>query len=294
MEDAPLQNGEFTLLSVGDRLREARKAVDMSLEDVAGKTRVPIRHLEALEQSRFDDLPGRTYAIGFAKSYAGAVNLSPDDFVDDLRKELGAAGVSGMHNSETLLDEPEDPAKVPSARTAWIIAIVGIAVVIGGYALWRTAYFPGAADDSETTLADNAGDTANATAAASETPTSSAVVERQDDGTITAPATGDVVFTATEDKVWVKFYDGSGKQLLQKQMALGERYIVPADADNPQIWTGRPDAFSITIGGNAVPPLGTSERAIKDVPISAAALLARESETASTVGEDNGNGDDDG
>ena len=58
-------------------------------------------------------------------------------------------------------------------------------------------------------------------------------------------------------------------------MAAGEQYSVPADAKGPQILTGRPDALTVTIDGAVVAPLGTGDRTIKDVGISAAALLAR-------------------
>jgi hypothetical protein len=86
---------------------------------------------------------------------------------------------------------------------------------------------------------------------------------------------GQVAFTALEQGIWVKFYDGNGRTLMQKQMDLGETYAVPADASDPQLWTGRPDALSITIGGKPVPKLAEEERTVKDVPVSAEALLAR-------------------
>ena len=75
--------------------------------------------------------------------------------------------------------------------------------------------------------------------------------------------------------MWVKFYDSAGTQLLQKELARGESYTVPAEADGPQIWTGRPEAQDITIGGQAEPKLAEAQVTMKDVPVSAAALLAR-------------------
>jgi hypothetical protein len=69
-------------------------------------------------------------------------------------------------------------------------------------------------------------------------------------------------------------------------MALGEQYTVPADAVNPQVWTGRPDAFEITVGGRTVAPLGTSEVAVKDVPVTAAALMARPAVPAATASQE--------
>ena len=88
------------------------------------------------------------------------------------------------------------------------------------------------------------------------------------------PTEGTVVLTATET-VWLKIYDKDGERLFEDQMEAGEKYTVPADADGPQILTGRPDALTVTIDGEVVPPLGTSERTISDVGVSAAALIAR-------------------
>jgi hypothetical protein len=89
------------------------------------------------------------------------------------------------------------------------------------------------------------------------------------------PAGGAVVFTALEDAIWVKFYDATGAQLMQKQMARGESYTVPAGANGPLLWTGRPDALAITVGGRPIPRLAVDDVVMKDVPVTAAALLAR-------------------
>src|SRR3546814_16023732 len=89
-----------------------------------------------------------------------------------------------------------------------------------------------------------------------------------------APPAGNVVLTAT-DTVWLRIYDGNDKRLFEKEMAAGETYTVPADAQNPQILTGRPQALRVTIGGQEVAPLGPADRTITDVGIRAAALNAR-------------------
>jgi hypothetical protein len=96
---------------------------------------------------------------------------------------------------------------------------------------------------------------------------------------------GAVAFTALEDGVWIKFYDADGRQLMQKQMAKGETYVVPQDAKGPQVWTGRPDAFEITIGGREVPKLAEEDMVMKDVPVTAEALLSRQETASQPTGE---------
>ena len=88
-------------------------------------------------------------------------------------------------------------------------------------------------------------------------------------------ADGQVVFTALEDGIWVRFYEDGGERLLEKLMSTGERFELPSDASEPRINTGRPDAFAITINGQSVPKLSNEPVTLGDTPISAAALLAR-------------------
>jgi hypothetical protein len=90
-----------------------------------------------------------------------------------------------------------------------------------------------------------------------------------------AAAAGPVAFTALEPGIWVRFSDGSGKRLMEKQMALGESYTLPADAAGPKVRTGRPDALRITVGGKEVPRLAAKPVNVRDAPVSATALLAR-------------------
>ena len=45
------------IVTVGQRLREAREAAGLSIEDVAATTRIPTRNLAILEVSDWDQLP---------------------------------------------------------------------------------------------------------------------------------------------------------------------------------------------------------------------------------------------
>ena len=88
-----------------------------------------------------------------------------------------------------------------------------------------------------------------------------------------------MVFTSLADETWIKFYDGSGKRLFEGQMAKGQSFTVPADAVEPQAWTGRPNAFAITVGGRPVAKLSDTETIMKDVPVTAQALTSRPAAT---------------
>ena len=68
-----------------------------------------------------------------------------------------------------------------------------------------------------------------------------------------ANASGPVVFTALEE-AWVRFYTPEGT-LSEMVMARGDTYAIPANAAQPMLRTGRPDALQITVGGRPVPKL---------------------------------------
>ncbi len=257
------ENVEPHLQSTGALLRQAREQKNMSLEDIAKKTRIPQRHLASLETGDFEALPGRTYAIGFAKSFARTVGLSDASIGSQLREEMEDQG-HGVYQPEMSGYAPANPSSVPPRYLAWTAAGIGVLVLVG-YLVWRTLILnPG----EITPLAES--ETSTEMEAASESPNSQNI----DDRGPTPSSQGTVVLTATQN-VWMKIYDGEGKRLFENEMTAGETFTVPADADNPQILTGRPDALTVTIDGQVVPQLGTAERTIKDVGVSATALLAR-------------------
>src|SRR3954463_14866315 len=94
--------------TVGERLRSAREAKGMSLEDIAAQTRIPLRHLESLEVGNWAALPAPTYTIGFARSYATAVGLERTEISDQLRTEMGG---SRPITATPEVFEPADPAR---------------------------------------------------------------------------------------------------------------------------------------------------------------------------------------
>lgn len=241
-----------------EMMRRAREAAGLSLEDLAARTRVPVRHLAALETGDYHALPGTTYCAGFSRAYARAVGLDEVALVAKVRSEIDYAGVGA---GPYAIEEPVDPSSVPP-RALVIVATAVVLLLVIGYAIWRMQLNTPPTDEQlaaesriETRIADPSGP-ARPAAAPARTPT------------------GPVVMTAVNE-VWLRVYEAGGERLFEGTLTKDQSYTVPADARNPMIITGRPDALAVTIGGQAVPPLGPPERTISDVPVSAAALLAR-------------------
>ena len=260
MEGEPAEDPTLFPANTGDRLRAAREAQGLDLAEIAARTRIPQRHLDAIEKGNYAGLPSITYAIGFAKAYARAVGADEVAIARTLRAELG-------RNPERAAPVPsyemDDPTHVPPRGLAWAGAILAGLVLIGVILWYGTGLFRGAPPPdmpavSEATSAGAPGGTVPGNAAAPAP---------------AAPAEGHVALTAI-DTVWIRVTDAKGQRLFEKEMAPGERYDVPVDADHPRVRTGRPDKLQVTINGSSVDPLGAGAETV-DVEVSAAALRAR-------------------
>ena len=237
---------------VGDKLRAARTAAGYDLSDIATRTRIPLRHLEAIESGNYSELPSITYAVGFVKAYARTVGGDEVELAKTLRSELGQEIASQSFDAD---DEVADPARIPPKWLAWT-AILIVLLFAGGYGLWRNGSFDGGTSPVAETQPEPVKKVAVALPAAKPA------------------AAGPVILTARDD-VWFRVYDKNDKVLFEGVKKKGEAYTVPADADTPMIRTGRADQIAVTIGGAQVAALGPAETTVKDIGISAAALAAR-------------------
>lgn len=255
---------ELPLEGAGQRLRRAREEQGLELAQVAAQTRIPIRHLQVIEQGAFGKLPAPTYATGFSRSYARMLGLDEQDIIGRVRSEM--AYDTGQRTERSASFDPGDPAKTPSAALAWTGAIAAIILFVGGVMFYNSWF--GAGADPAPLVATPVAD-APSIASSASTPQQAA------QPAAAAGAPGQVVFTALEDGIWVRFFDADGTRLLEKTMATGESFAIPPDAPQPRINTGRPDAFAITVGGRPVPKLAEGPTTIGGAEVSARALLAR-------------------
>ena len=221
---------------IADRLRAAREARGLSLDDVATKTRVPIRHLHAIDAGDWDALPAITYSVGFVKSYANAVGLNGTEIGQELRQQLGSPTPTG-----NAPYEPADPARVPPRALAIAAGLLALLLAVG-YLIWRSTSVD-EPDMLEVATAEEPAPAPVPVAAPPPQPLAPAV-----------PA-GPVVLTARSD-VWLRVYDAATNTTFhQGALKAGERVEVPPTAQQPQIRTARAEALTVAVGGTQLPQL---------------------------------------
>lgn len=128
------------LVRVGDRLRAARERLGIGRAELSHRTKINERHLEALEDSDFAALPARIYAVGFARSYAGAVGLDAARIAAEVRRELSESENPPPRPVNQL--HVDDPSKVPSGRIVWLSLALGAFLIVAGTLFWRSYYVP--------------------------------------------------------------------------------------------------------------------------------------------------------
>ena len=247
---------------VGDKLRAAREAQGLTIEEIANGTRIPKRHLITIENGGYEGLPAPTYSAGFIKSWARRLALDGQALSDQFRMEMGSLSVEP---AQSLPYEPADPRRTPPVGLA-LLALL-IAVIVGlGYLYWRgTAEQP-------SQIAAAATDQPAAPGPVAAQPASTPAQAAPPAATPPQP-TGPIVIGATQD-VWIKVSD-SGKTLFMNVLHPGDHFEVPADAVAPLMTTGRPGHTTVMVGQTPIPPVGDPDRVAKDVSLKPADLLAR-------------------
>jgi hypothetical protein len=76
------------LFEIGTSLRQARQHRALGIPDVERETRIRAKYLTALEEERFDVLPGLAYVRGFLRTYAEFLGLDGNLLVDEFNQRF--------------------------------------------------------------------------------------------------------------------------------------------------------------------------------------------------------------
>ncbi len=255
-------------LPVGEILRRARVYYNQSIDDVGGILRIRSSHLEAIEEGRIDDLPGRVYAFGFVRAYAEYLGLDGEKIVRLFKNQIGVQ----------VVDRPDlhMPVAASESKSPNVYIIVGSLAVLA-LAISSMMFMGGR---SETAVSKTAREIppvpqamyedtgavgpfqtdAGRPAPVTDTTTAPQVVTAPEAAAVATAQPADAkpapLVLKLKDSAWVEIRDVSGKALLSRILKPGDSYIVPASVKGLVLDTGNVGALEFVIDGKTLAPLG--------------------------------------
>jgi len=104
---------------LGNQLRRARENKSVSLEETEKATGIRKRYLEAMEEGRFDALPGQIQLRGFLRNYANYVGLNGDEMLSLYERRSHSAQTPGAFQPTSAVRpvpmQPASPRPQPAA-----------------------------------------------------------------------------------------------------------------------------------------------------------------------------------
>lgn len=133
---------ESGVAAFGEQLRRAREARGLAVESICEATKVPARHIRALESGAYDGLPGGVFRRGFVRSYLAVVGLEESDWMkrfDESCRTSGmreAAGREWAAFAENVKNNRPPSHHRAGMRVLLVAALVGM-VAMAGWCGWR-------------------------------------------------------------------------------------------------------------------------------------------------------------
>jgi transcriptional regulator with XRE-family HTH domain len=245
----------------GERLRRAREAHGLTVEDLARITKISKASLTAIESSDVRRLPADIYTRGFVKAYAREVGLDPEitaeqylGDIDPLRAPQAseAASQHSPGHPTATEDGHDEPRHLLDAdqfhRVGWLatgLALTGLIVYLvsfGGDAGGRNA--------AGVRPADPVG--SDAVAANQVTPDTGALAP----DAATAAGGPLQVDLSTQGLCWLVI-SIDGEPVLARLLQPGEHHTFDVD-EEAVLRVGDPGALTMSINGQAARPLGAA------------------------------------
>jgi cytoskeleton protein RodZ len=107
---------ETGLPSFGQKLKQEREKRNITLEQISVSTKIGIRMLQALEDDKFNQLPGGIFNKGFVRAYSRFVGLDEDQAIADYLQASGDALPASMETAAHEDGSRENAAREDAAR----------------------------------------------------------------------------------------------------------------------------------------------------------------------------------
>lgn len=286
LTDLPTKENGLAMGAFGDRLRREREMRGITLDEITESTKISRRHLEALENERFDQLPGGVFAKGFVRAYAHFLGIDEDQAVADYSVASNEQPEPEDKFPLEIHEEPKRELNPRRSRVPLVFAIAALVGVLVGYFFWLKSKPHGteavqsthqAAATTETTSADVPPASAQTTApaenkAAAPAPEEPVTPKQQTPSAAEkkpAEKTFVILVKAKED-AWVSIV-ADGKSVMEKVLSADRKKKVKA-GKQVVLRTGNAGGIDVSFNGKPLGALG-NENEPRTLTFTAAGLV---------------------
>jgi cytoskeleton protein RodZ len=234
------------MFEIGGSLREARLKRGLSPADVQKAIRIRDRYLQALEEERWELLPGDAYVKGFLRTYADYLGLDGNLYVEEYNSRFA---------------RPDEPQLVPErfarsrSRFAGVgflrpFVVVGVIVaIVAGFTAWQLS---GSSDGKQ-----GAPPTTSAPATTVSHHTAPRKKPKAKHHSAALPTRAVVVASRGNSWLWVRSSSAAGPTVYQGTLLQGK--TLPVNLKRGPVWIriGDPTSIDVRLGGKLVHGLPT-------------------------------------
>jgi len=131
--------------TLGQKLKDARVIKHLSLEEAEAQSKIRLRHLAAIEEGYYHELPPDVFAVGFVRRYAKLLGLNPDAAAALFRRERAASKLSRRKiPSFAPAKLFQRPRLVISSRALLSLAAGLVVLLLFGYIWYQVRQFAAA------------------------------------------------------------------------------------------------------------------------------------------------------
>jgi len=135
---------EGGVAAFGEELRRAREERGLAVETICAATKVPAKHIRALEAGALGELPGGVFRRGFVRSYLGAVGLEEGAWMQRFEQSCRESGLLEPAGTEwaTFAENIKNNrvgVRRRMGRRGLGVGLLLVALAAAGWCGWRLA-----------------------------------------------------------------------------------------------------------------------------------------------------------
>ncbi|WP_157842728.1 MULTISPECIES: helix-turn-helix domain-containing protein [Bacillus] len=123
------------MTELGNKLKVAREAKSLSLEDLQSITKIQKRYLIGIEEGDYSKMPGAFYARAFIKQYAEAVGLDPDILFEEHKSDIPTNSKSELPDQLSRVKTRRQVPSEDSKIIQLLPKVLGVLVIIALFVL---------------------------------------------------------------------------------------------------------------------------------------------------------------